>query len=164
VAIFDQSGFSKYLFKGPDALNVLQRLCGGDIDVPTGKAVYTGMFNARGTFESDVTVIRIARTRFTSSADFQTMRDLDWIRRNLQDGERADLTDVTEAYSVIVSWDRPRARCSAASPTLIFQSAFPFGTAQALTLEWRLFGQSALLTSANSAGASHTVKPGCARI
>src|SRR5205823_5062031 len=38
VAIFEQTGFSKYSFKGPDALAILQRLCGANIDVPIGKA------------------------------------------------------------------------------------------------------------------------------
>src|SRR5688572_3672177 len=32
VAIFDQTGFSKYILKGCDALKVLQRLCGNDVD------------------------------------------------------------------------------------------------------------------------------------
>ena len=132
VAIFDQSGFSKYLFKGHDALNVLQRLCGGDIDVPIGKTVYTGMFNSRGTFESDLTVIRIGREEFyLISGTSQTVRDLDWIRRNLLEGERADLTDVTEAYSVIgVMGPNSRALLSRVSESDLSNEAFPFGTAQ----------------------------------
>jgi 4-methylaminobutanoate oxidase (formaldehyde-forming) len=102
VAIFDQSGFTKYSFKGRDALKVLQRLCGADIDVPPGTAVYTGMFNQRGTFESDLTVIRLGPEEFyLISGTAQTVRDADWIRRNLLEDEHADLTDVTEAYGVI---------------------------------------------------------------
>jgi 4-methylaminobutanoate oxidase (formaldehyde-forming) len=136
VAIFDQSGFSKYLFKGPDALNVLQRLCGGDVDVPTGKAVYTGLFNARGTFESDLTVIRLARDEFyLVSGTSQTVRDLDWISRNLQTGERADLTDVTEAYSVLgVMGPSSRALLSRVTDTDLSNHAFPFGTSQAIDI------------------------------
>src|SRR5438105_3977073 len=60
VALFDQTGFSKFIFKGPAAVNVLQRLCGNDVDVPIGHAVYTGMLNDRGGFESDLTLIRLA--------------------------------------------------------------------------------------------------------
>ena len=134
VAIFDQSGFSKYLFKGTDALNVLQRLCGADVDVPIGKAVYTGMFNARGTFESDITVVRIAGGEFyLISGTSQTVRDLDWIRRNLQEGQRADLTDLTEAYSVIgVMGPNSRALLSRITDSDLSNQAFPFGTAQAM--------------------------------
>jgi 4-methylaminobutanoate oxidase (formaldehyde-forming) len=134
VAIFDQSGFSKYLFKGPDALEVLQRLCGADVDVPYGKAVYTGMFNDRGTFESDLTVIRLGREEFyLISGTTQTVRDLDWIRRNLRNGERVDLTDLTEAYSVIgVMGPNSRALLGRVSDSDLSNQAFPFGTAQTI--------------------------------
>jgi hypothetical protein len=36
----------------------LQRLCANEMDVPVNKMVYTPMLNARGGFESDLTVIR----------------------------------------------------------------------------------------------------------
>ena len=136
VAVFDQTGFSKYLFKGPDALNVLQRLCGADVDMHIGKAVYTGMLNSRGTFESDLTVIRVAADEFyLVSGTSQTVRDLDWIRRNLQPGEHADLTDVTEAYSVIgVMGPNARALLSRVTETDLSNQAFPFGTAQVLDI------------------------------
>jgi glycine cleavage system aminomethyltransferase T len=136
VAIFDQSGFSKYLFKGPDALNVLQRLCGADVDVSIGKAVYTGMFNARGTFESDLTVLRLANDEFyLISGTSQTVRDLDWIRRNLRAGERADLTDITEAYGVIgVMGPNSRALLNRLTEADLSNAAFRFGTAQSLNI------------------------------
>ena len=136
VAIFDQTGFSKFLFKGHDALNVLQRLCGADMDVRPGKAVYTGMFNARGTFESDITVIRLAEDEFyLISGTSQTVRDMDWIRRNLKAGEQAVLTDVTEAYSVIgVMGPNSRALLSRVTDTDLSNLAFPFGTAQIVNI------------------------------
>jgi 4-methylaminobutanoate oxidase (formaldehyde-forming) len=136
VAIFDQSGFSKFLFKGADALNVLQRLCGADIDVPHGKAIYTGMFNERGTFESDITVIRLANDEFyLISGTSQTVRDMDWIRRNLRDGEQAQLTDVTEAHSVIgVMGPNSRALLARVTDTDLSNEAFPFGTSQILSI------------------------------
>jgi len=136
VAIFDQTGFSKYLFKGQDALKVLQRLCGADMDVRPGKAVYTGMFNARGAFESDITVIRLGRDEFyLISGTSQTMRDLDWIRRNLRAGEQAVLTDVTEAHSVIgVMGPNSRALLGRVSDTDLSNQAFPFGTAQVMAI------------------------------
>ena len=58
VTVFDQTSFSKYLLRGRDACEALQWLCTADVDVPVGRAVYTGMLNARGTYESDVTVTR----------------------------------------------------------------------------------------------------------
>ncbi len=64
VALLDQSSFAKYRLRGADALAILQNLCGANIDVPIGKSVYTGMFNAGGTFESDLTIVREAEDTF----------------------------------------------------------------------------------------------------
>ncbi len=102
VAIYDQTSFSKLLLQGRDALDVLQRLCANEVDVPVDRMVYTAMLNARGGFESDLTVIRLAADRFlvvTGSA--QTTRDFDWISRHIGDGQFATLTDVTAQYAVL---------------------------------------------------------------
>ena len=110
VALYDQTSFSKYLLQGRDALAVLQRLCANDMDVPINKMVYTAMLNERGGFESDLTVIREAPTRFmivTGSA--QTVRDFDWITRHIDASEHAVLTDVSAMYSVL-SVMGPKAR------------------------------------------------------
>ena len=76
----------------------------------SGTTVYTGLLNARGTYESDLTVARLAADRFllvTGTA--QATRDADWISRNLADGAARTLTDVTSAYAVIAVMG-PRAR------------------------------------------------------
>jgi heterotetrameric sarcosine oxidase gamma subunit len=136
VAIFDQTGFSKFLLQGQHALNVLQRLCGADMDVPIGKAVYTGMFNARGTFESDITAIRVGRDEFyLISGTSQTVRDMDWIRRNVRAGEHAELTDVTEAHSVIgVMGPNSRVLLGRVTDADLSNQAFSFGTAQVMNI------------------------------
>jgi 4-methylaminobutanoate oxidase (formaldehyde-forming) len=136
VAIFDQTGFSKYIFKGPDALHVLQRLCAADIDVPTGKTVYTGMFNERGMFESDLTVIRLGPGEFyLISGTSQAVRDCDWIRRNQRPDERAELVDVTEANSVIgVMGPNSRTLLSRLTETDLSNAAFPFGTSRIMSV------------------------------
>src|SRR5690348_18171679 len=51
---------------------------------------YTGMFNARGCFESDLTIIRAMIDEFyIVTGTSQTIRDMDWIRRNMRIGDRA---------------------------------------------------------------------------
>jgi len=110
VAVYDQTSFAKLLLQGRDALNVLQRLCANEIDIPVDKMVYTAMLNARGGFESDLTIIRMGEHKFliiTGSA--QSVRDADWIGRNIADSEHAVLTDVTAQYSVL-SVMGPKAR------------------------------------------------------
>ena len=109
VTITDLTSFAKFFLQGHDAEPALQRLCANDVAVPVGTTVYTGLLNARGTYESDLTVARLAADRFllvTGTA--QATRDADWIRRNLG-AARATLTDVTSAYAVIAVMG-PRAR------------------------------------------------------
>jgi 4-methylaminobutanoate oxidase (formaldehyde-forming) len=136
VAVFDQTGFSKFLFKGRDALSVLQRLCGNNIDVAVGQAVYTGMFNARGGIESDLTVIRIATSEFLIiTGSSQTVRDFDWIMRNLGSEEHAELVDVTRGFSVIgVMGPRSRTLLGRVTDADLGNAAFPFLSSQVVGL------------------------------
>ncbi len=59
VAVFDQTSFSKYVVDGPGALEALQWVCANDVDADVGQAVYTPLLNARGAYESDLTVTRV---------------------------------------------------------------------------------------------------------
>ena len=134
VALFDQSSFSKFLFEGPDALTVLQRVCGAEMDVDLGKIVYTGMFNQRGGFESDLSIIRMGETSFyIITATTQTNHDADWIRRNMRDSERATLKDITVEGSVIgVMGPNSRTLLGRVSDADFVE--FPFGTTREVQL------------------------------
>ncbi len=136
VAVFDQSGFAKLLLQGPDALAALQRMCGNNLDVPLGRAVYTAMLNERGGFESDLTVIRVGAAEFqiiTGTA--QATHDADWIRRGLRTGERAELVDVTDATAVIgVMGPRSRELLRRVSDADFSNAAFPFGTSRLVAI------------------------------
>ncbi|MCW1922644.1 FAD-dependent oxidoreductase [Luteolibacter arcticus] len=128
VALLDQSTFAKFEASGPGALRLLQYLCGGNIDVPVGKTVYTGLFNAKGTFESDLTVIRTASEAFylvTGTA--QQSRDADWLLKHLPNDGSVSVRDVTEAINV-VSVMGPQA-FEVLAP-LFDVTDFPFGTSR----------------------------------
>ena len=101
VAVFDQTSFSKYLVAGRDAERVLQWLCTNDVAVEPGRTVYTGLLNARGTYEGDITVTRLKADEFllVSSAS-STERDKDHIRARIPADAHASLVDVTSAYAV----------------------------------------------------------------
>ena len=102
LGLLDQSTFAKFLVEGPGAAERLQRLCGANVEVPVGNAVYTGMFNQKGTFESDLTVARIDDDRFyLVTATGQQQKDFDWISRHVAADHRVTLTDVTEKYNVL---------------------------------------------------------------
>ncbi len=136
VTVFDQTSFSKYLMVGPGAEAALQWLCTADVGVEIGKAVYTGMLNERGTYESDVTVTRIgAEEFFIVSSAATTERDKDHIRRSLPAGARASLVDVTSAYAVFgVMGPRSRDLLATLTAADLSDEAFPFGTSQPISL------------------------------
>ena len=136
VTVFDQTSFSKYLMVGPDAEPALQWLCTADVGGEVGKAVYTGMLNERGTYESDVTVTRTgADEYFIVSSAATTERDKDHIRRNLPAGTCASLVDVTSAYAVFgVMGPNSRDLLSTLTATDLSDDAFPFGTSQQISL------------------------------
>ncbi|MFN8494770.1 MAG: FAD-dependent oxidoreductase [Caldilineaceae bacterium] len=136
VAMFDQSTFAKYLLKGRDAVAVLQRLFANNVDVAPGKVVYTAMLNERGTFESDLTVVRLAQDEFyiiTSTG--QATRDFEWIRRHIPADAHAELSDVSSAYGVLgVMGPNARTLLSKVTDADLSNAAFPFGTAQTISI------------------------------
>lgn len=139
VAVFDQSGFAKLEVKGRDALGVLQRLCANDVNVPVGRAVYTAMLNARGGFESDLTVLRLGLEEFRLiTGTSQATHDADWVMRYIEPDEHAVLTDITESFAVIgVMGPNARALLGRLTDADVSHDGFPFGAAR-----WIGVGQS----------------------
>ncbi|MEP7276747.1 MAG: FAD-dependent oxidoreductase, partial [Betaproteobacteria bacterium] len=130
AVVFDQTSFSKFVLKGRDALAVLQRLCANEIDVPVGRMVYTAMLNARGGFESDLTITRIAeRAFFILTGSAQTTRDFHWIERHIAPDVHAALFDVTSAHSVIaLMGPQAEALLRQVSPDDLSNAGLPFST------------------------------------
>ena len=72
----------------------LQWVCADDVDVPVGQAVYTPWLNARGAYQSDVTVTRTGDDGFlVVSSAATTVRDLAWLDEHL--GRGAEVTSST---------------------------------------------------------------------
>jgi glycine cleavage system aminomethyltransferase T/glycine/D-amino acid oxidase-like deaminating enzyme len=136
VALFDQTSFSKYLLTGPDAEQVLQWLCTADVAVTPGRTVYTGMLNAHGTYEADITVTRLSAEEFLLvSSAASTERDQDHIRRRMPAGLRAALVDVTSQYAVYgVMGPRSRDLLTRLTRARLDDEAFPFGTSREIDL------------------------------
>lgn len=136
VALFDQSGFGKLRVQGPDALPFLQRLCGNSVDVPVGRLVYTGLFNARGGFESDLTLARTGREEFyLVTGTTQPRRDQDWLRRNRRPDERVEILDETSAYGVLsVMGPAARSLLSRVTDASLDSESFPFGSCRSLAI------------------------------
>src|SRR5215510_14485685 len=84
VTVVDETSFGKILVQGRDAEAQLQRLAANDIAVPVGRTVYTGLLNGRGTYESDLTISRLAReTSMVISSSAQVARDAEWTARHI---------------------------------------------------------------------------------
>jgi len=136
VALFDQTSFSKYLLTGPDSVQALQWLCTADVAVAPGRTVYTGMLNAHGTYEADITVTRLSAEEFLLvSSAASTERDQDHIRRRMPAGLHATLVDVTSQYAVYgVMGPRSRDLLTRLTRSPLDDESFPFGTSREIDL------------------------------
>ncbi|HXH78671.1 FAD-dependent oxidoreductase [Nocardioides sp.] len=136
VTVFDQTSFSKYVVKGRDAESALQWLCTNDVAVEPGTSVYTGMLNSRGTYESDVTVTRLAHDEYLIvSSAATTERDKDHIRKHIPAGLEATLFDATSSTAVFgVMGPRSRDLLTRVSRADFGNEAFPFGASREIDL------------------------------
>ena len=102
AAIFDQSSFGKIDVEGPDAEAFLNRVCANTMSRAPGRAIYTGMLNERGGFESDLTALRLSDEHYRLYVGTTAIRrDMCWLERHRKEGERVQLGDQTEALAVI---------------------------------------------------------------
>jgi glycine cleavage system aminomethyltransferase T/glycine/D-amino acid oxidase-like deaminating enzyme len=139
VAIFDETSFSKLEVRGPGSVTFLQRVCANNVDRPVGAVIYTQMCNEQGGIECDLTVTRLAPTRYlvVTGTAFGA-HDLGWLRKQqdrLPEGDGVELVDVTGGLACFGVWG-PRARALLAplTTTRLSNEAFPYLTAQSMTV------------------------------
>jgi 4-methylaminobutanoate oxidase (formaldehyde-forming) len=138
VALFDQASFAKYLVQGRDACRVLNRMSTAQVDVPTGRIVYTQWLNERGGIEADLTITRLADREFlvVTSAICQT-RDLAWLRRALEAGPdvHCTVTDVTSGVAMLgVMGPASRELLQRESGADLGNGAHPFGVSREIEI------------------------------
>ena len=132
AALFDQTSLAKILVQGHDAAAVLNKISSANVDVEPGTSVYTTWLNDRGGIEADLTVNRLDEERFLVVTAYTTqLKDSDWIIRNVPDGSRVAVTDVTSAWATLGIFG-PKARdfVSPITDADLSNEAFPFGTLQ----------------------------------
>ena len=130
VALFDMSSFAKFMVQGQEAEKVLNRICANDVDVASGKVIYTTWLNEQGGIESDLTVTRLREdVFFVVTAGASQIRDLAWLLKNIPDEAHVNVTDVTSGYAVLsVMGPESRNLLAKLTPTDLSNEAFPFGT------------------------------------
>lgn len=133
VAMIDMSPFGKIRVVGRDALDVLQRICANDVDVPAGRLVYTQWLNKNGGIEADLTVARLAEAEFlvvTSAAAL--VRDHAWLVRHIPEEAFCSAIDVTSAEACFaIAGPDARKLLAPIVGTDLSNEAFPFGAVQA---------------------------------
>ena len=96
------SSFAKYEITGPGALPLLQRLAGADLDVPTGRIVYTQLLNERAGIEADLTITRLGEAEFyfVTGAGFGR-HDIAFVLRHAPDDGSVTVREVTSEFGVL---------------------------------------------------------------
>ncbi|MCR9135362.1 MAG: FAD-dependent oxidoreductase [Alphaproteobacteria bacterium] len=136
AGLFDLSAFGKFRVEGPDAMDVLQRLCGNDVDVAPGKIVYTQWLNSRGCIEADVTVTRLSADSYIVITGAATVtRDFSWLQRYIPRDARCVALNVTSGEGVLgLMGPNSRTILQKATPADLSNEAFPFATSQTIEL------------------------------
>ena len=131
AGLFDMTSFGKIRVEGRDACRFLNRVASAEMDVATGRIVYTMFLNDRGGIEADLTVTRLSETAYLLVVPGATLqRKLAWLRAHVGD-DFAVITDVTAAESVLcVMGPKSRALMQRLSPADFSNAAHPFGTAR----------------------------------
>jgi 4-methylaminobutanoate oxidase (formaldehyde-forming) len=132
VGIIDLTSFGKLEVAGADALGLLDRVCGNNVDRPVGSVVYTQLLDERGGIVGDVTVTRLDEERFRIVTGAGAV-DSDRGFLELHAEGSVAIDDVTDELAVVGIWG-PAAREALAAVTGadVSNEAFPFRTARAL--------------------------------
>ncbi|NNE87591.1 MAG: GcvT family protein [Silicimonas sp.] len=135
VGAYDMSSFGKIRVEGPDACAVLNRICGNDVDVASGRLVYTQFLNSIGGIEADVTVTRLSETVYLVICPAATrLADQTWIERHVGHA-RVTVTDMTAAEATIaVMGPRARELMQLVSPDDMSNEVHPFGHARTIEI------------------------------
>ena len=143
--LVDLTAFAVFDIVGPGALAAVQSVAVAQMDVRTGRVVYTSLLDDRGGFRGDLTIMRLGRQRFRVVTGGATgMMDLKWFAGQLpgaggtggaDESSTASIVDLTSAWTTLGLWG-PRARDVLASvtPDDVSHAGFKFGTCREIEL------------------------------
>ncbi len=136
VAMIGDTGFTIFDVVGPGALDYLERIAVGRMDVDVGRSVYTPILAENAGFVSDLTIVRLAENRFrVITGGGMGGADKSWFRAHLPADGSVVLDDQTSALCTLGLWG-PNARDVLASVAEedVSHDAFPPYTAQDVTI------------------------------
>ena len=137
VGMIDMTSFGKIEFKGPGAMQLLQRLAVSNVDKQVDATIYTQLCNHRGGTVADVTITRLDEDhyRLVTGSGFID-NDLGHIKANQREDDLpVEIRDVTEEYAVIGFWG-PKSRDTLQKITDddVSNTTFPYMTAKTITI------------------------------
>lgn len=132
VVLMDMSSMAKFLVEGSDACALLNRISCNDVDVEPRRVVYTAWTNARGGFEADLTVTRLAADRFLVVVGENSQGHTEtWMRRHIGPQQFVTITDITAGITQInVQGPKARELMERVSEADLSNDGFPFMTAR----------------------------------
>ena len=136
VGIVDLSAFAIFDVIGPGACAFLQRMAVREMDVPTGRVVYTPLLTETGRVRADLTIMRLDHDAYrVVTGGMDGGRDKKWFVDHLPEDGSAQLHDATSAWCTLGLWG-PRARDVLAqlAEEDVSNEAFPFATCRWVTL------------------------------
>src|SRR4051794_33752475 len=128
AAMFDLTAFSIFDVVGADALESVQKVAARQMNVPSGRVIYTPVLAPSGGFKSDLTIMKMHDDRFrVVTGGAHGMADKKWFADNLAGDARIE--DLTSSWCTVGLWGL-RARDVLASITSddVSNEAFPFST------------------------------------
>ncbi len=114
----------------------MQSLAVAQMDVKTGRVVYTSLLDERGGFKADLTIMRLGPRRFRVVTGGATgMMDAKWFADHLPADGTAALADLTSGQCTLGLWG-PRARTvlQATTGDDVSHAGFPFGTCREIEI------------------------------
>ena len=137
AAMFDLTAFCIFDVVGAGALDVVQRVAARQMNVPSGRVIYTPVLAPSGGFKSDLTIMRMEDDRFrVVTGGAHGMADKKWFADHLPEDGSATIDDLTSTWCTLGLWG-PRARDILAATTSddVSNEAFPFATWKQFSLD-----------------------------
>jgi glycine cleavage system aminomethyltransferase T len=122
---------------GPGALEAVQGVAVRQMDVATGRVVYTPVLTPRGGFKADLTIMRLGDEQFrVVTGGAHGMADRKWFADHLPADGSAQLADLTSGICTLGLWG-PRARDILASVTRddVSHESFRFGSCRTIEID-----------------------------
>ena len=133
-AMIDLTAFTIFDITGPGALDAVQNLAMRQMDVATGRVVYTPILTPSGGFKQDLTIMRLADDQFrVVTGGAYGMSDKKWFSDHLPADGSAQLADLTSSWCTLGLWG-PRTRDILSSLTGddISHEGFKFATCKTI--------------------------------